>query len=142
MVQGREGSTAARRRGGAIVLRRTRLCCLASRAARLANPIAFGHLLPCRLVARCSHRIWPSAALPFGCTVLSHLAICCPAVWLHGAIAHASPVSRQSLASLISPHLIASPDLVQEIELLREELDRLRRRTFPTFTHTDTGRGS
>jgi len=29
----------------------------------------------------------------------------------------------------------------QEIELLREELDRLRRRTFPTFTHTDTGRG-
>merc|ERR1711998_451191 len=30
----------------------------------------------------------------------------------------------------------------QEIELLREELDRLRRRTFPTFTHTDTGRGA
>jgi len=29
----------------------------------------------------------------------------------------------------------------QEVELLREELDRLRRRTFPTFTHTDTGRG-
>ena len=30
----------------------------------------------------------------------------------------------------------------QEVELLREELDRLRRRTFPTFTHTDTGRGA
>jgi hypothetical protein len=26
---------------------------------------------------------------------------------------------------------------MQEIGLLREELDRLRRRTFPTFTHID-----
>ena len=28
----------------------------------------------------------------------------------------------------------------QEIELLREELDRLRRRTFPTFTHYEQAR--
>ena len=29
----------------------------------------------------------------------------------------------------------------QEIGLLRDELDRLRRRTFPTFTHIDASRG-
>ena len=28
----------------------------------------------------------------------------------------------------------------QEIELLRDELDRLRRRTFPTFTHLEARR--
>jgi hypothetical protein len=28
----------------------------------------------------------------------------------------------------------------QEIDLLREELDRLRRRTFPTFTHYEQAR--
>jgi len=28
----------------------------------------------------------------------------------------------------------------QEVNLLREELDRLRRRTFPTFTHIEANR--
>ena len=30
----------------------------------------------------------------------------------------------------------------QEIGLLRDELDRLRRRTFPTFTHIDQRAGA
>jgi len=30
----------------------------------------------------------------------------------------------------------------QEISLLREELDRLRRRTFPTFTHIEANRAT